>query len=129
MVCRTCRARRKRLLLIDSDVGESKDFQGAVDEHDALIVAMDPNETQQEIKNMNAAKMKKLLSQSILECIKIDPEIGMEIVDSYRKNWLKKMDVPDTNSFQNLDEFINFRHLNAGAESVPYKILTASRFD
>ncbi|MCJ1270922.1 hypothetical protein MMC22_010819 [Lobaria immixta] len=77
---------------------------------------MDPNETQQEIKNMNAAKMKKLLSQSILECIKIDPEIGMEIVDSYRKNWLKKMDVPDTNSFQNLDEFINFRYLNAGAE-------------
>lgn len=119
MVCHTCRAYKKRLLLIDSDVGESKDFQGAVEEHDALVVAMDPNETEQEIKNVRAAKMKKLLSQSILECIKIDPEIGMDIVDSYRKTWLKEMDVPDTDNFRNLDEYLNFRFLNAGAESVP----------
>lgn len=106
-------------MLTDSDVGESMNFQGAMDEHDALAMAMDPNESLQEIKNARAAKMKKLLSQSILECIKIDPEIGMDIVDSYRKTWLKEMDVRDTNAFQTLEEFLNFRWLNAGAESVP----------
>ena len=105
--------------MIASDIGEAKDFQGAVEEHDALALAMDPNETQQEIKSVRAAKMKKLLSQSILECIKVDPEIGMDVVDFYRKRWLKEMDVPDTDSFQNLEEFLNFRSLNAGVESVP----------
>ena len=118
MVCHTCRACRKRLLIIASDIGESKDFQGAVEEHDALAVAMDPNETHQEIKNVRAANMKKLVSQSILECIKIDPEIGMDMVDSYRKTWLKKMEVPDTDNFQTLDEYLNFRYLNAAVESV-----------
>lgn len=105
-------------MLTDSDVGESMSFQGATDEHDALALAMDPNETPQEIQNARAAKMKKLLSLSILECIKIDPEIGMDIVESYRKTWLKEMDVRDTDSFQTLEEFLNFRCLNAGTESV-----------
>lgn len=110
--------RREGLVLTDSDLTESMNFQVAMEEHDALAVAMDPHETQQEIKNARAARMKKLLSQSILECIKIDHEIGVDIVESYRTTWLREMDVPNTNSFQTLDEYAKFRTLNAGIESV-----------
>ncbi|MCJ1463325.1 hypothetical protein MMC07_001932 [Pseudocyphellaria aurata] len=104
------------LAFVHDDLAESMNFQGAMDEHDALAVAMDPHETQQEIKNARTARMKRLLAQSIQECIKIDPELGVGFVESYRKTWLREMDVPNTNSVKSLDDYAKFRALNGGIE-------------
>ncbi|MCJ1464556.1 hypothetical protein MMC07_003169 [Pseudocyphellaria aurata] len=105
------------LAFVHDDLTESMSCQGAIDEHDALAVAMDPHETQQDITNARGAQLKKLLSQSIQECIEIDHEIGVDIVESYRKTWLRGMDGPNTNSFQTLDDFAKFRALNGGTEA------------
>lgn len=69
-----------------------------MDEHNAVAVRMDFS--QQDIKNARAAKMKRLLSQSVLECIKIDHEIGMDVVNSYRETWIKRKYVVDTDFFK-----------------------------
>lgn len=91
-------------------------FQDAMDEHNSLAIGMDLN--QQEIENSKAAKMKKLLSQSMLEYLKIDHEMGMDILNSYRGTWLKGMEVLDADRFQTLDDYAKFRIVNMGAELV-----------
>lgn len=91
-------------------------YEDAMDEHNALATAMDLN--QQDIKNAKAAKMKKILSQSLLECLKIDHEMGMDILNSYRGTWLKGMEVLDIDRFQTLDDYAKFRIINAGVELV-----------
>lgn len=62
--------------------------------------------------------MKKLLSQSMLECIEIDHENGMEMLETCEK-WVKQVDVPDTDCFQTLGDFAEFRIINSAAELVP----------
>ena len=91
------------------------DFDGAMEEHNALAQAFDVVEDREPAKNARAAKMKKLLAQAALECVKLDHETGMEIVDAYRKIWLKEMDIPNTGTFETLDDYLAFRSVNAGA--------------
>jgi ophiobolin F synthase len=93
------------------DLAERKNFKGAMEEHAALADAM--NVDDEPIQNERTRKMKKLLSQAILECVKIDRDVGIEIVDAYHKAWLTEMEVTDTDSFETLDDYLAFRRLSA----------------
>lgn len=95
------------------DIAEEKDFQGAIKEHSDLFNAMDT--TNQPTRNSKTAKMKKLLSHAILECVKVDHELGLEVLGKFREGWLRKMDIQNTEVFETLDEYLAFRRLNAGA--------------
>jgi hypothetical protein len=96
-------------------VAEDMDFDGAMEEHNAFAQALDVVEDRGPAKTERASKMKKLLAQAALECVKLDHEVGMEIVDAYRKKWLVDMDIPNTETFQTLDDYLGFRRANAGA--------------
>ncbi|KAI9768777.1 MAG: hypothetical protein M1839_003962 [Geoglossum umbratile] len=103
------------MAFIHDDVAEDMDFDGAMEEHNAFAQALDVVEDRGPAKTERASKMKKLLAQATLECVKLDHEVGMEIVDAYRKKWLVDMDIPNTETFQTLDDYLAFRRANAGA--------------
>ena len=97
-----------------TDIAEEFNYEGAMDEHNSLAIAMSVDDAMP-VKTQRQAKMKKLLSKAILECFDMDKDVGLEIVDSYRKIWLVKMDMPNTNNIACLEDYIDFRRLNAGA--------------
>lgn len=59
---------------------------------------------------------KKMLSQALLECIEMDREHGIEMLDIYRHKWLAVMEHTNTDEFLNLDQYLAFRVLNGGAK-------------
>ena len=79
---------------------------------------MDISDAQDPIKNQMAAKLRKLLSQGMLELIKIERDIAMDILELYRSKWLDVMENPPTSGFQTLEDYLAFRRYNAGSESV-----------
>ncbi|PVH95144.1 geranylgeranyl pyrophosphate synthetase [Periconia macrospinosa] len=98
----------------DVDIAEEYNYEGAMDEHNSLAVAMSVDDAMP-VQTQRQAKMKKLLSKAILECFQMDKDVGLEIVDSYRKIWLVKMEMPNTNDIACLEDYIDFRRLNAGS--------------
>ena len=79
---------------------------------------MDTSNAQDPIQSQKAGKLRKLLSQGMLELIKIDRDIAMDILEIYRSKWLDIMDTPPPVGFQTLEDYLAFRRDNAGTESV-----------
>ena len=79
---------------------------------------MDISNVQDPVQNQKAGKLRKLLSQGMLELIKIDRDIAMDILELYRSKWLDIMDTPPAAGFQTLEDYLTFRRDNAGTESV-----------
>ena len=89
-----------------------------MEENRALAIAMDISDAQDPIQNQKAARLRKLLSQGMLELIKVERDIAMDILEFYRSKWLDIMDTPPTAGFQALEDYLAFRRYNAGVESV-----------
>lgn len=94
------------------------DLQAAVDEHKELSIAMDPDQSESIDSASKSMKFKSLLSDCILECISLDRENGLRMLESYRKKWLDVMEHPDIGEVQTLEEYLEFRYLNGGMELV-----------
>ena len=86
-----------------------------MEENRALAIAMDISDEQEPIQNAKAASLRKLLSQGMLELIKIERGIAMDILELYRSKWLDIMGAPPAASFQTLEDYLAFRRLNAGS--------------
>ena len=87
-------------------------MQEALEENRALAIAMDISDAQDYIQNQKAVKLRKLPSQGMLELIKIERDIAMDILEFYI------MDTPPTAGFQTLEDYLAFRRYNASSESV-----------
>jgi geranylgeranyl pyrophosphate synthase len=100
--------------LIHDDACEEMDVEEAIAEHDDLDAAMDINDKRVLEEGSKSMKMKKLLSQSLIESISLDRELGIQMLETYRKLWLAVMEHPNTAEFQTMEAYLNFRRLNIG---------------
>lgn len=89
-----------------------------MEENRARAIVMDISDAQDYIQNQKAVKLRKLLSQGMLELIKVERDIAMDILDFYRSKWLDIMDTPPTAGFQTMEDYLAFRRYNASSESV-----------
>jgi len=67
-------------------------------------------------ESARAAQIKRLLSKALLECLEIDYEAGIEIINSYRKDWLPVMEVKDPGQIRTFDEYFIVRRASAGTQ-------------
>lgn len=89
-------------------------IEKAIAEHSDLVAAMDINDKRQLNKESSSMQKKRLVSQALLECIKLDRELGIDMLDMYRLKWLAVMEHPDTDEFLTLDQYLAFRRNNIG---------------
>ena len=89
-------------------------FEDAVAEHDDLDSALDFEDKRTLRKESRSAKTKKLASQVLLECVKLDQKQSIVMIDFYRKAWLAVMEHPNTDRIQTLDEYFFHRDRNIG---------------
>lgn len=84
-------------------------------EHREFGALFDPHEQLPSRRGTRAAKLKKLVSQILLEAIRIDRDLGMYMFDMYNKGWLSvaggEGKVPQFNS---LEEYQAYRRDDFG---------------
>jgi ophiobolin F synthase len=92
------------------------DLSTAIAAHEELSNAMDISKANINDGNVKSMKLKRLLSQCLLECISHDRQLGLRMLESYRKKWLDVMEHPDFEKVQTMGEYLTFRNLNGGME-------------
>lgn len=98
------------------DACEELTVEDATAEHGDLDAALDLNDGRTLNKESKSSKTKKLASQVLLECVKLDQEQSVVMLESYRKAWLAIMEHANTDHIQTLDEFFYHRARNGGME-------------
>ncbi|RDH38420.1 isoprenoid synthase domain-containing protein [Aspergillus welwitschiae] len=103
--------------MLHDDVYEALDMDQARAEHRDLGALFDPHGQQpSSSRSTRAPKLKKLVSQILLEAIRIDRDLGMYMFDMYNKGWLsaaggKEGKAPQFNS---LEEYQAYRRDDFG---------------
>ncbi|KAE8374211.1 terpenoid synthase [Aspergillus bertholletiae] len=89
------------LAFLHDDITEGGTYTDAMQEHKALAHALtiEGNET------------------ALLECLEIDAEAGMRIIDDYGKVWLVGGEDITTDCVSSVDEYMELRRINAGAHA------------
>jgi hypothetical protein len=67
------------------------DSATAVQAHGELSRALDINEAEDVMDYSKSAKLKRMVSQCLLDCINHDHNLGMQMLESYRTKWLDVM--------------------------------------
>jgi hypothetical protein len=73
-------------------------------DHDELMAVMDVGNRKQLAEDSSAMGKKKLVSGALLELLRLDKELGREMLDSYRLKWLLVVEHPETDLLNTLDE-------------------------
>jgi hypothetical protein len=89
-------------------------MEDAHNEHLDLDAALDLEDTRALAKESKSSKTKSLASYALLECVKIDHQQSIAMLQSYRKQWLSVMEHHDPRTFESLEEFFRARSLNGG---------------
>ncbi|KAG2005097.1 hypothetical protein GB937_009054 [Aspergillus fischeri] len=101
--------------ILHDDGYEAMDMDQARTEHREFGALFDPHEQLPSRRDTRAAKLKKLVSQILLEAIRIDRDMGMYMFDMYNKGWLSvaggEGKVPQFNS---LEEYQAYRRDDFG---------------
>ncbi|KAF4151442.1 hypothetical protein CNMCM6069_003861 [Aspergillus lentulus] len=101
--------------MLHDDGYEAMDMDQARTEHREFGALFDPHEQLPSRRGTRAAKLKKLVSQILLEAIRIDRDLGMYMFDMYNKGWLSvaggEGKVPQFNS---LEEYQAYRRDDFG---------------
>ncbi|KAF2141602.1 uncharacterized protein K452DRAFT_271217 [Aplosporella prunicola CBS 121167] len=100
--------------LIHDDAGEELSVEEAQVEHDDLHAALDPNDRRELAASSKAMKMKKLVSQCMLECITLDRELGLQMLAAFRDLWLAISEKDSDKEAQTLEEYFQQRRDNGG---------------
>ncbi|KAH7110377.1 geranylgeranyl pyrophosphate synthase [Dendryphion nanum] len=100
--------------LIHDDACEEMSMEDAHHEHLDLDAALDLEDTRALAKESKSSKTKSLASYALLECVKIDHQQSIAMLQSYRKQWLSVMEHHDTRTFESLEAFFRARSLNGG---------------
>lgn len=92
-------------------------------EHREFGSLFDPNEQLPLRRGTRAPKLKKLVSQILLEAIRIDRDMGMYMFDMYNKGWLSvaggEGKVPQ---FKSLEEYQAYRRDDFGIRYTPTNV-------
>ena len=98
----------------NSDGGEGLSIDDAQAENDNLYAALNPDDKESRTTNLRATKMKKLVSQCILECISLDRELGLKMLAAFRDVWLAISERNSDKEAQTMDEYLRYRSDNGG---------------
>ncbi|KAK8134625.1 hypothetical protein PG984_006637 [Apiospora sp. TS-2023a] len=97
-------------------IAEDLTLESALEEHKHFSDALDGNLGSLSNKEAKTIKMRQLVSDCVLKILALDREMGMRMIESYRKKWLDVMEDPDYDAMQSLDQYLAFRMLNGGME-------------
>ena len=90
------------------------DMDAARMEHRELGLLFDPNRQHQPTSGTRAPKIKKLVSQMLLEAIRIDREMGIYMFDMYNKGWLAVAGEAKVWQFDSVEEYQAYRKNDFG---------------
>ena len=88
--------------------------EAATAEHNDLVAALDFSDNRTLNKQSRSANTKKLASNVLLECMKIDHNQSIVMLEAYTKDWLAVMEHPNTDEIQTLQEYFIHRSKNVG---------------
>ncbi|KAI0521300.1 geranylgeranyl pyrophosphate synthase [Xylaria bambusicola] len=100
--------------LIHDDTAEGLSIDEAQAEHDQLQAALNPNDERSLTPGSRALKTKKLVSQCILECVKLDHELGLNMLAAFRDVWLAISEKNSDKEAQTMEEYLEYRSDNGG---------------
>ncbi len=90
------------------------DLKDAIAEHQDLERSLDVETTKEPTHGSRAEKLKKLVSQILLEAIRIDRDMGIHMLEMYQKEWLAIAEKKDDKDFKDLEEYYDYRKCNFG---------------
>jgi ophiobolin F synthase len=96
------------------DGGEGLSIEDAQTENDNLYAALNPDDKGNKTTDLRATKMKKLVSQCILECISLDRELGLKMLAAFRDVWLAISERNSDKEAQTMEEYLKYRSDNGG---------------
>ncbi|TLD17916.1 uncharacterized protein PgNI_00691 [Pyricularia grisea] len=96
------------------DACEEMSIAAAHIEHMDLDAAMDVSDARSLSADSRSAKTKDLVSNAILECVRVDRVGALRMLEAYRKKWLAIMETYDTEKIETLDEYFESRANNGG---------------
>lgn len=100
------------------DATEEVNYDQAVSEHQQLSTAFALDDQDDDLKDAQSRQKKKLASQVMIECIQLDRELGIDVLETLHSKWLAIMEHPDTDAFKSLDDYFAFRGDNVGVQYV-----------
>jgi ophiobolin F synthase len=83
-------------------------------EHLDMEAAMDVEDARTLSSSSRSLKTKQLVSAAVLECIKVDSEGALRMLEAYRKKWLQVMETYNTETIDNIPEYFLARANNGG---------------
>ncbi|KAI9774496.1 MAG: hypothetical protein M1839_001684 [Geoglossum umbratile] len=120
LVCPEVEPERLRVLaygvelgFIHDDASEAMGIDEAMAEHDDFGASLDIH-NKQKPRGSRSTKLKRLAAQLLLDCISIDRELGIYMLEKYQKDWVAVMEKPDMGDFKSLEEYYEFRRVNIG---------------
>lgn len=86
----------------------------AHEEHLDMEAAMDVEDDRALDSDSRSLKTKHLVSTAVLECMKVDREGAMRMLEAYRKKWLQIMETYNTEEINNVEDYFFARANNGG---------------
>lgn len=96
------------------DLNEELSVQDAKTAHEHLKPALDPQDNRKWDPNSPQMKFKMLLSECVVECIKIDRELGISMLKAFHVLWLDVAENASSEEPQTLDNYWRVRRSNGG---------------
>ncbi|TLS25455.1 hypothetical protein PpBr36_06851 [Pyricularia pennisetigena] len=96
------------------DACEEMPIATAHEEHLDMADAMNIEDERVLSSSSRLMKMKQLICRAILECMEIDREGALRMVEAYRKKWLGIMETYNTDEIHQADEYLLARANNGG---------------
>ncbi|KAK8086393.1 hypothetical protein PG994_001367 [Apiospora phragmitis] len=98
------------------DAAEDLTLENALEGHKHFSDALDETLGSLSTKEAKTIKMRQLVSQCVLQILALDRDMGMRMIESYRKKWLDVMEHENYDAMQSLDQYLAFRMLNGGMD-------------
>ncbi|KAK1974967.1 geranylgeranyl pyrophosphate synthetase [Colletotrichum cereale] len=119
-----CRPERLGLLcyLLDAgcfhdDACEEISISAAQQKHLEFAEAMEVQARETQCRfdgHSRSVRIKNLISNAVLECIKVDRAGAMRMVEAYSRKWLRVMETYNTDEIDNVDDYFTARANNGG---------------
>ncbi|KAK7726171.1 hypothetical protein SLS63_007685 [Diaporthe eres] len=101
---------------------EEMSIAAAHEEHLDMEAAMDVDDNRALDSDSRSLKTKHLVSTAVLECMKVDREGAMRMLEAYRKKWLQIMETYNTEEINNVEDYF-FARANNGGMGAYYAML------
>nr|USS30768.1 BFT [Cytospora schulzeri] len=96
------------------DACEEMPIAAAHQEHLDLDAAMDVEDRRELSSDSRSLRTKQLISNAVLECIKVDRVGAMRMLEAYRKKWLRIMETYNTEEINTVEDYFLARANNGG---------------